>query len=50
MYYRIEMHLYKQYLFKPKTVKIYSEQDYIVKFWAHAFEEVLSSSGLCLHW
>lgn len=42
------MHLYKQYLFKPQTVAFYSEQDFIVKFWSYAFEEVFSNSGLCL--
>ncbi|KAG1580080.1 hypothetical protein G6F48_010694 [Rhizopus delemar] len=46
----LEMHLYKQYLFKPQNVKLYSEQDFIVKFWSYVFEEAFSNSGLCLHW
>ena len=44
------MHLYKNYLFKPQNVKLYSEQDFIVKFWSYVFEEAFSNSGLCLHW
>lgn len=48
--YRIEMHLYKKYMFKPQVTKSYSEQDYIIKFWAYAFEEIFSNSGLVLKW
>ncbi|KAI8968012.1 hypothetical protein BDF20DRAFT_898370 [Mycotypha africana] len=43
----LEMHLYKQYLFKPQTVAAYSEQDFIVKFWSYAFEEVFSATVAC---
>lgn len=46
----IEMNVYKQYLFKPQSIKLYSEQDFIVKFWSYVFEEVFSNSGLYLHW
>ena len=48
--YRIEMHVYKEYLFKPQTVALYSEQDFIIKFWCYVFEEIFSNSGLSLHW
>jgi hypothetical protein len=37
--YILEMHLYKNYLFKPQNVKVCSEQDFIVKFWSYVFEE-----------
>lgn len=43
------MHLYKNYLFKSQNVKVYSEQDFRVKFWLYVFEEALSNSGLYLH-
>jgi hypothetical protein len=48
--YILEMHLFKNYLFKPQNFKLYSEQDFIVKFWSYVFEEAFSNSGLCLHW
>ncbi|KAI9365225.1 hypothetical protein BD770DRAFT_406470 [Pilaira anomala] len=45
---RIKMHLFKKYLFKPKAVKLYWEQYFIIKFWAYAFEEVFRNSCLAL--
>ncbi|KAI8985404.1 hypothetical protein BDB01DRAFT_721512, partial [Pilobolus umbonatus] len=42
----LEMHLYKQYLFKPQNVKLYSEQDSIVKFWSYVSEEAFELSCL----
>ncbi|KAI8881077.1 hypothetical protein K501DRAFT_189768, partial [Backusella circina FSU 941] len=32
------------------NIKLYSEQDFVVKFWSYIFEEAFSNSGLCLHW
>ncbi|KAI9481130.1 MAG: hypothetical protein EXX96DRAFT_538359 [Benjaminiella poitrasii] len=40
----------EKYLFKPQSVKLHSEQDFIVNFWSYVFEEVFSNSGLYLHW
>ncbi|CAO0790353.1 unnamed protein product [Mucor circinelloides] len=48
--YILEMHLYKLYLFNHQNMKLYSEQDFIVKFWSYIFEEAFSNSGLCLLW
>lgn len=48
--YILEIHLFKNYLFKPQNFKLYSEQDFIVKFWSYVFEEAFSNRGLCLHW
>ncbi|CAO3691591.1 unnamed protein product [Rhizopus stolonifer] len=48
--YILEIHLYKDYLFKLQNVKAYSEQDFIIKFWSYVFEEAFSNSGLYLHW
>ncbi|KAI7881727.1 uncharacterized protein EV154DRAFT_540013 [Mucor mucedo] len=29
---------------------LYSEEDFKLKFWGHIFEELFSTSNVCLHW
>ncbi|CAO3652497.1 unnamed protein product [Mucor hiemalis] len=36
--YILDMHLKRSFYFNDDRIKFYSEQDYLVKFWAHIFE------------
>lgn len=49
--FNLNMHLKKAFYFNSDRVKLYSEQDYVIKFWSYVFETFFGGNDhMFIHW